>query len=241
VTPVHFQDTIISGGSGPGLVDAVSFRILVGETLPPPVDAATFLLRLAGADTIAPPSEALTLRFPAPGFADAVLAPADARSFVVRAWLSGSAGTGVTSPANADGQNNGAVATLQTAPAGTNPITMTSAVGAGVLAGLSVASAIYRGWFKSVNALTTSTGSIVMRSTSALFADITMFSNAALNTTVDRLNGSFVFDLVAAGVDSLAKIQSCQVLHKVQDAVAGTSPHVLTVDAGAIELAAAFT
>ena len=56
----------------------------------------------------------------------------------------------------------------------------------------------------------------------------------------EYLTGDFTYDLYAAGVNTLAKLQSCQMLHRVSDAVAGVTPHVLTVDAGAIDITGAF-
>lgn len=227
------------GGGGPALVDAVTLKILTADAYAGSADAATFAMTLTQTDSYLGASEAVKLTFPTPpDFGDSYLGASDASLFTLRVWLSGSAGG--TNPANANGANNGTVATLQTAPAGASTITMTSTLGANVPAGISVASAVYRGWFRSVNTLTTSSGTLTMHSTSALFSDVTMFTNAALSTTVDHLAGDFTFDLVAAGINTAAKLGSCQMIHTVTDAVAGVSPHVLTVDAGAIDLVGAF-
>ena len=79
-----------------------------------------------------------------------------------------------------------------------------------------------------------------MHSTTGAFADLTMFSNAALSTTVDHSTGDFTYDLIAAGVNTLAKLQSCQLLTSTADAAAGVTPAVLTFDAAEIELTGTF-
>lgn len=234
--------SVTGGGSTTTLdafTDTFSLKMTLTDSNAVPTDADTYQITLTQADTNADLSETLQLQFPAPDFSDTQAAPTDSNSFTARIWLSASAGG--TNPTNADGVNNATIATLQTAAAGAATITLTSTLGANVPSGINVAAAIYRGWFKSVNTLVTSTGSLILHSTSALFADKVMFSNAALNATVDHLTGDFTYDLVANGVDTFAKIASAQMLHRVVDAVAGITPHVLTVDAGCIELAAAFS
>lgn len=228
--------------AGVGFTDAFSLRISASDNNVVPVDAATFLLGFLLADSNAGQTETAQLKFPAPDFADTSIAPADANTFTLKIWLSGGTATanGVTNVANSNGENNETVATIRSAALGTANPSITSALGANVPAGVSVVSAIYRGWFESVNDLVTSNGNIIMRSIGSLFTDKVMFTNAGLNTTVDHLTGDFTYNLVANGIDTLAKIQSCQVIHNTHDAAAGVTPHVLTVDAGAIELSAAF-
>lgn len=204
-----------------------------------PTDVDSYVINLTQDETNDAQSETVELAFPSPDFGDSSDVPTDVNVITMRVWLSGSSGTGSTNPANANSSNDAAVATLTTVVLGTNPITLTSALGANV-PNVNVTSAVYRGWFKSVNVVVTSSGVLKMHSTTAAFADITMFTNAALATTVDHLSGDFTFDLVAAGVDTLAKIQSCQMLHIVSDAVAGVTPHILTVDSGCIEVVGAF-
>lgn len=241
--PISIRRRAASGGSGggPAFSDGFSINIKAADSNLAPADASTFQINLLQADSnAAPGAETVRLRFPAGSYGDTSPAPTDLRTFTARVWLSGSAGAGTTNPANANGQNNGALATLTTVPAGTNPITLTSVLGPNVPA-FSITSAIYRGWFRSENVLVTSSGRLIMQSTTALFADIEMFLNDVAATTVDRLDGSFTFDLFAAGVNTLARIQSCRMLHRVQDAAGGVTPHILTVDAGCIEIVGAFT
>jgi hypothetical protein len=230
--------TIISGGGGgPNPTDSFSLKIVAADSSAAPTDAAAFTLQLTEPESNAAPADTVTVK---PTWADTTAAPTDAQSFVLRIWLSGSTNTSqVTNPANADGQNNATVATLQTAPAGATSSTMTSTLGANV-GTVAFTSAVYRGWFKSVTTLPTSTVTIVLHSTSALFTDVTAYTFSATNGTDDHLSGNFTFDVIAAGINTLAKLQSVQVLHHTTDAAAGVTPAVLTVDAGALDVSGVF-
>lgn len=239
--------------------DTVSLGISVDDTTAVPTDALTTLAITiaddtgiaaqsdvdtyaiafnAGNDSNADLSETVALSFPAPDFADTSTAPTEANSFTLRCWLSGSvqtAGT-VTNPTNADGANNATVASMTTAALGTNPV-MTSNCGSG-LPTATVSAAIYRGWWNAAITLATSHCIIVAHSSSAAFSDVTMIDVTA---SVNHLTGDFTFDLIGAGINTLAKLQSLQVIHKSTDAVAGVTPATFTVDAGCIELTGAFT
>ena len=231
-----------TGSGGPAFTDAFSLGVKAADTNSAPTDAGTFAMALAEADTTTAPTDTAQLAFPAPDFADSSTAPTDSNSVALKVWLSGStvdSTNGVTNVANMNGQNDGVNATFTSAAAGdANPRTH-SALGANIPT-FTVSTALFRGWFKSVNSLTTSTTKLVMHSTTGAFADLTMFSNSALSTTVDHSTGDFTYDLIANGVNTLAKLQSCQLLCSTQDAIAGTTPAVLTVDAGNIELGGTF-
>lgn len=230
------------GGGGPAFTDTFSLGIKFADTNASPTDTGAFALSAAYADTNAAQSDTAQLKFPAPDFADTSVAPTDANSVTMRVWLSATtmnSTNGVTSPANADGANNGAVATYTSAAAGdANPRT-TSTLG-GNVPSVTVTSVSLRGWFKSVNTLATSTTKLVLHSSSALFADQIIFSNTTLNSTVDHLSGDFTYDLIANGINTLAKIQSVQLLASTQDAAAGVTPAVLTLDAATLEIVGAF-
>lgn len=228
------------GGGGTGFTDSFSIGIKAADSNAAPTDNKSFQIALTQSDTNATQTETVKLGFPAGVFGDSSAAPTDGNSFALKVWLSGSAGSGVTNPSNANGQNDGAIATLQTVALGTNPIIMTSALGANVPT-CTITSLIYRGWFKSVSPVITGEGKITIKSTGALFSDIVMFTNSGLGVTVDHLTGTFTYDLYAAGVNTLAKAQSMTVEHRTTDLVAGVTPHVLTVDAGCVEIAGAFT
>lgn len=236
--------SVTGGGGGPnttilGFTDSFFLNIVAEDTVPAQTDDATFQLAFLQADTIAAQTEAVTLNISGPGFSDTNAGQTDAVSFVVRVWLSASAGTGVTNPSNANLENDGTNAVVQTALANPATETMTSSLGVNVPSG-SITSAVYRGWFRSVNNLVTSRGSVIAHSSTALFTDITMFNNIALTTTIDHLDGSFNYDLFAAGVNTTAKLQSLEIYHQTQDAAAGVTPHVLTVDAGCLDVVGAF-
>lgn len=199
-----------------------------------PTDSGALTITITQGETNNTPTE--TAAFKIGNINDSNATPTDARSAIIAVWLNGSTGTSnVTSPTNADGANNAVVATVTTLVAESAIATLSSLCGNNISA-IVFTSAIYRGWFKSVNTLVTSTTTIRVRSVTALFADIIMFSNSGLNTTVDNLSGNFTFDLIAAGVNTLVKLQSVQIISETSDSVPGVTPAVLTVDAGRIEL-----
>lgn len=212
--------------------ESFSLKIRAAETNATPTDAAAFQINAQYQDSNAVQAEAVSLILP--DYADANATPTDANLITLRVWLSGSAGPGVTNPGNADGQANGTNAVIQTAPLNPNTEAMTSQVGANLPAGVNVTSAIYRGWFSATVPLVTSTVSII--------ADYSGGSVTMLSTTasVSHAGGTFTFDLVAAGINTIAELQSMTVRHVTNDLAAGVSPATLNVDAGAIELVGAF-
>lgn len=232
----------IIGGDGPNPSDLFSLRVVATDTNVAPADAPTFTFGVALIDASSAPADAgiFNLQFPA----DTSPAPDDASTTAVRYWLSGSTGTAgnVTNPTNADGQfviGAPTNAVCRTVPAGAAAATLTSACGAAIGA-VTFTTAVYRGWYRLQTTLGTSTAKVVLHSTTAAFADVTMDTLAAVNGNTDHLTTPLVFDLVAAGVDTLAKLQSAQVLHQTTDGAAGVSPAIVTVDAGAIELGGIF-
>ena len=230
----------VLGSSGPtGFTDAISLQIIVGDSNAVPTDAATFQLALLTGDTNAAQSDALQLQID--GLGDDNAPPTDTQSFTLRAWLSASAGTDVTSPANANGPNDGVLATVSTGVLASNPETMTSELGSNLPSGLTLTSVIYRGWFRAQTTLVTSTAAVIAHSSSALFADVVMFTQSSLGGDTNHLGGTFTFDMIAAGINTQAKLQSLQIYHRCTDLAAGVTPAVLTVDAGCLEIAGAFT
>lgn len=233
----------VVGGAGGGVVeafsDSISLQINVLDGNDAPADLATFLLNANYSDSNAAQTE--TLRLDIQGLGDENVAPTDASSFTLRVWLSASAGTDVSNAANANGPNDAANAVVSTAALASNPEVMTSALGSNLPSGVALTDVIYRGWFRAQTTLITSTAAVIARSTSGLFADVTMFTQSSLGGDTNHLGGTFTFDLIAAGIDTLAKLQSLQILHRCNDAVAGVTPAVLTVDAGCLEIAGAFT
>lgn len=230
----------VSGGGGTVTVDpftdTFTLNIVAAESNATPTEADTYAIALAQSESNATPTEALELKFPAGVWAETGAAPTDVNAITMRVWLSGSSGAGVTNPTNADGQNNGTVATISTAALGSNTETLTSLVGTSVPS-VSVSAATYRGWFNLTINVGTSTGRVIAHSNAALFTDVTMFS---ANTSTNHSTGTFTFDLVAAGINTLAKVQSLEIYHQTQDLVAGVTQATMTVDAGAVELAGAF-
>lgn len=218
-----------------GIVEDFSLKIIAPDTNVAPSDDGTFQITILQADTNATPDEGVSLSFPDPDFPDTNVAPSDARTALLRVWLANSAGAGVTNPTNANGVNDGARAAIATAVAGSTTETLTSDIGVSIGAGLTFSSAIYRGWFNCTRPLPTSTVVIIAHSTSALFSDITLFSGTG---TENHDSGDFTVDLVALGIDTLAKLQSLQILHRTTDAAAGVSPATINVDAGAVDIVA---
>lgn len=229
-----------AGPPGPaGFSDDFAIQIKLEDSNAAPGDDATFQIALTESDTNAGQSEAVELKFPAGVWNDSSTAPAEANSFAVQVWLANSAGSGVGNPANADGMNDGASATVQTQALGSNTETLTSDIGANVGA-WSFTSCTYRGWFRMQTTLVTSQCQLVARSSTGAFSDIVMASLSAVGGDTNHLSGSFTYDLYAAGVDTLAKLQSLQIIHQTTDAVAGVTPATMTVDAGRVSLAGVF-
>lgn len=218
----------------------LSLGIRFTDTITAPTDSLVSL-NIRFAETLSAPTDALRLGLT---FADTVPSLTDARTSLAKFWLTGSAGAGVTTPANADGPPNATpettLAVVSTAPAGASTETLTSACGSGVPAGTPVNTVLYRGWFRARTTLSTSTARVVCRSIGALFADITMFTQSTVNGDTNHLSGTFTFDLFAAGVNTLAKVQSVQIIHETTDAIAGTSPAILDAGAGSIEMTNVF-
>lgn len=230
-------------GDGPDLSDDFSIQLKADDFNTAPTDADTYQIALEQSDTNAGHTEAVSLTFPSGNFGSTNAAPTEGSSFTVRVWLASNAAVdgAPANVANADGQNDGAVCTLETNVAGSNEESINSDIGAVVPGGLTISSVTYRGWFTSENTLVTSKGEIWAESDTAAFSDILVFRNQDLNTTFDHSSGDFTFDLYAAGVDTSAKLSSLQIRHYVNDAVAGVTPHTMTVDAGAVDVAGAFS
>lgn len=228
-----------AAGGGTAFTDTFSLEFNLEDSATSATEAASFEVALATEDNALAATETVTLGISGAGNNDSANAATESQIVSLKVWLSDSSGTGVSNPNNANSEPNGAVATLQTVAAGTNPIIMTSVLGANVPS-FTVTAALYRGWFRSANILSSSSTTIVLESITAEFSDITMFSNTGIGTTIDYLDGSFTFDLTAAGVNTLAKLQSCRVIHRTQDAASGITPASLTVDASAIEITGGF-
>ena len=214
--------------------DTASIAVMVAETLAAQSETSAFDLAGLFADDISAQTE--TVKADIQGLGDSNTAPAEAQSFLVKFWLNDSAGTGVSTPTNANGTNDGANAVVSTAPAGATTETLTSDVGDSIPAGTSFTAAVYRGYFRLRTTFATSTAEVVLTSNGALFTDKVMATLAAVNGDTNHLTGTFTYDLIANGVDTLAKLQSCRVLHRTTDAAAGVSPAIVDVDAGTIEM-----
>lgn len=195
-------------------------------------DDGSYLLNFIQNETIQEALDAMYVRIA--GIADSNSAPTDAKSSVGYFWLTGSTGgNNVTNPSNADGQNDGAFAVAKTVALGATTATVTSEVGNAVPNGTSLAGgAIYRGWFKAVGSGLTSSQKVILTSNGGLFADITAFTTTV---AVDHSGGTFTYDLIAAGINTLAKLQSLRVLHRSVDNVAGVGGN-MSCDAGRIEI-----
>lgn len=228
----------VVGGGGTTTIEAFTdtftLQINTPDSVTAPTDSPTFVINAAYSDTQTSPTDEVSVGIQ--GLGDTFTAPTDARTALLRAWLSGSAGAGVGTPTNADGVNDTTLATITTAPAGAATETMTSAMGAGIPGGITFSAATYTGWFRAQTTLPTSTARVVARSIGALFADVTMFTQSTAAGDTTFLVTPLSFDLVAAGINTLAELQSLQIIHETTDAVAGVSPAILTVDAGAVDI-----
>jgi hypothetical protein len=230
---------VITGGGSSGITDTFSLKITAADSNATPTDNSTFKLTVTEPESNNTPTDTATLKFPTPpDFGDTNTVPTDARTMKLRVWLSGSTGTSnVTNPANANGQNNGVFSSQTTTVGGASTSQLTSQLGSNI-GTITFTAAIYRGWFDLTTTLVTSVVSIVAHSSSALFTDVTIFTFSGLNGSVNHDAGDFTFDLIAAGINTLTKLQSLVILHNTSDAVGGVTPAVLKVDAGAAEITA---
>lgn len=219
--------------------DSYSIGIKAADSSATPTDSDTYAISLAQSDTNAGQAEAVELKFPTGVWGETSATPSEGQSFTVVVWLANSAGSGVTNPSNADGENDGATAQVQTAPLGSNTETLLSDIGTNV-GSWTFTSCTYRGWFRLQTQLVTSTARVIARSSTAAFSDITMATLSAVGGDTNHLSGSFTYDLFAAGVDTLSKLQSLQIVHETVDAVAGVTPATVTVDAGNISVGGVF-
>ena len=128
------------GGGGAGFTDEFSLNIKLADSNAVPTDADAYAIALAQSETNAEQSELVKLGLS--GLDDSNAEPTDARSALIRVWLSGSAGSGVTNPANANGPNDGTLATISTAVLGDAFEIMLSALGTNVPSGITFSSAI---------------------------------------------------------------------------------------------------
>jgi hypothetical protein len=229
-----------SGGSlSPGFGDEFSIGIKLADSNTTPTDEATFAGTLLQEEGNAIQTETVELKLPVGVLGDSSGVPTDGMATTLKVWLSSSSGSNVVSPSNADSSNDSSVALVRTAPGGSSSSTMTSELGVNV-ATVSISSVTFRGFFRSQNTLGTSSTTLVLRSSTGLFSDITIFTNSGTNTTIDHLTGTFTINVIAAGIDTLAKIQSTQLICRTQDSLAGVTPAILSVDAGVFEIIGAF-
>jgi len=216
-------------------VDSLSkLGIIAGDTIPAQIDAATFLLRATYNESNLAPVDAASLAFTVP---DSIPAQSDSVNGDARVWLTGSTNTSqTTNPGNADGSTpeggGGAVAVIQTALLGATTAVMTSQIGTGIPANAHFTTATFRAWFSVATTLVTSVVTITLHSSSALFADIVLFTFSGVAGNVPHLTGDFTFPLSL----TLAQLRSATVVFQTSDAAAGVTPAVLSVDAARIEL-----
>lgn len=224
---------------GIGFTDDFSLGIKLEDSNATPTDADTYAMQFAQTDTIAAQTEAVQLGFSGPDFNDSNAVPTDARSALIRVWLSGSAGTGVTDPGNANGPNDGTLAVISTALAGPTNEVMLSTLGPNVPSGITFSSAILTVWFRARTTLVTSTARIQIEAIAATFTSpVTVFTQSTLAGDTNNLSTPLTFDLVAAGINTLAKLQDMRFRAETIDAAAGVTPAILDVDAAACDIVA---
>ncbi len=225
--------SLINPDTSPSLSDSFpALTIRSSESSLSPTDTLTHFLNLALSDSNLSPTDLLKIAFT---FPDTNSSLSDTRTSLAKVWASGSAGTGVATPSNADGPNNSTNAVVSTAVASPATETMTSSCGSVISAGLTFSTVTFRGWYRLQTTLSSSTAVIIVRSSSALFTDITIETLSAINGDTNRLTTPFSVDL-SATINTLAKLQSAQFISQTTDAAAGVSPAITTVDALSLEL-----
>lgn len=227
---------IVTGDTG--FTDAFEIAIKATDTTSAPTDGATYQIALAQSDSVATPTEAVSLGISGAGVNDSNATPTEARSATIRVWLSGAAGTDVDNPSNANGSNNGTLATISTGVLASNPEILTADLGINVPSGITFSSATLTVWFRAQTTLVTSVAQIEIRALTATFSDIVVFTQSTLGGDTNNLTTPLTLDLVAAGVDTLAKLQDTQFVAFTQDVAAGVTPAILTLDAASIDIVA---
>lgn len=108
----------VGGGDVPAgaavLTDAVSFELLFPDSVAGQTDVATFAIEASYSDSNAVQTDTAT--FGIEGYADTVAGQTEARQSVLDRWVTTTATSGTTAPTNptnAQGQNNGTVATCK--------------------------------------------------------------------------------------------------------------------------------
>lgn len=198
-----------------------------------PTDVASYTFGLTLADSNAAPADATKIAFT---LADANAALADARSSVASLWGTGSAGPGSTNPANADGPNNGTTSDVSTVVAGATTASLTSNCGNAAAAGTFYTSIVFKGWYRLQTVLSTSTAKVVVHSSTAAFTDIVIETLAAAAGDSNHLTTPFTSAELIGTINTLAKLQSAQIVYSTTDAVAGVSKANVTVDASSLLL-----
>jgi hypothetical protein len=230
-------DTIEGAGTGTGgFDDNFSINIKVDEGNETLIEDVNYAIALEQNDTNQGQIEALELKFPAGVYSENSVVPTDEKGFLIKVWLSGSTGTRVTNPTNANGENNAGFAVVSTAPGDSTPNELLQSNLGSNLGNYSFSSAIYRGFFKAETPIQTGLARVTAISSTGAFSNIILFNLSSIGGSTDFLSGSFTFDLFAAGINTIAKLQSLTIQHRTTDAIAGVTPAILTVDAGCLEM-----
>lgn len=139
-----------------------------------------------------------------------------------------------TTPANANSQNNGVVATVKTALSLgdlTNPVVLTSTPFGTPTTG-AYSSKKIRAYFN-IPARTLGTDTLVLQYKIGAAAAVTFYNHAAITTLVDHMATGFVFDVSALTLTDLTNIS---LIASYTSVVVATPQSVINLDAWALEL-----
>lgn len=237
---VYLGDKLVcdsgSGGGTGGFTDSFEVGIIADDSNATPTDEVTFAAELLLEDSNAGQTESVELAVSGSGFNDSIGTPTDETTFKLQYWGNSATGTSNTdNPTNAEGENNGTLAELQTAPAGAAQSDLDVKLGNNI-SSITFSSAKLVVYFKVASVLATSRLTIDAQSTGGVFTTINCFDEQQTNYTADYTTTPFEFDLYAAGIDTIAKLQSTFFFFRALDAVAGVTPCSMDVDAVSILL-----
>lgn len=233
---------IINSGGGAGgsdglLIKDASLKFSIGfaESSASLAHTESFNINLTQPETNAAPLEALRISASGSGLNDTNSALAESQSFKTRHWATASSDNDAsrTTPANANGQNDSAVAIIKTNNSLgnlTNPVALTSTTFGTPAAGTFTAKRIRV--FFNIPARATALDTLILQYKLGAAAAITIFTHSGA-AALDHSTGSFTFDISAL---TLAQIQTISLIASYTANLVATPETSIRLDSWSIEL-----
>lgn len=233
------RNTRYTGGSGgkegaAGFTDAFSINVKATDTVASPTDSWSASGTLAEADTVAAPSDALAITFPASDFQDTNQVPTDSRSAVIRCWSVTSVDNdkSLTTPTNANGPPDSKFAEVKTGKEAldtTNPVVLTSSKF--VIPEGTYSSKVLRVWFDIPVGGISGEDKVLLRYNVG-GGPVTFFTRVG-TTSYEHNSGDFTFDVSTLTVAELKKLE---LLASYEAKIVLTPETVIKLDAWCVEL-----